>query len=66
VIRVFQLALLLAFIIPFGMAVRYGVESLSDNWRFFGFGIVVGIGISMLLDRWSDRIRQRAGSARGD
>ncbi len=65
--RLIQIALLLAIIIPFGMAVRWGVEGLGQRGLDFGTGIVVGIMICYALWMWSDRIRQReGGERRGD
>lgn len=66
-IRLIQIALLLAVIIPFGMAVRWGVEGLGQRGLDFGTGIGVGMMICYALWMWSDRIRQRDGvGRRGD
>lgn len=63
-IRLIQIALLLAIIIPFGMAVRWGVGSLSDYWRDMAFAGLVGFVLCYGLWHWSDR--QRENSSRGD
>lgn len=58
-IRLVQIALLLAIIIPFGMAVRWGVGELPSAAVWFGAGIPAGMAISMLLDKWDRRIKER-------
>lgn len=63
-IRVVQIALLFAIIIPFGMAVRAGVHSLSDYWRDMAFAGLVGFMLCFALWRWDERIRQRAGDVK--
>lgn len=65
-IRLIQIVLLFAIIIPFGMAVRWGVLQLPDAAVWFGAGIPAGMAISMLLDKWDRSIRQREGARRGD
>lgn len=63
-IRVVQIALLLAIVIPFGMAVRAGVHSLSDYWKDMAFAGLVGFILCFALWRWDERIRQREGGDR--
>ncbi len=63
-IRLIQIALLLAIIIPFGMAVRGGVGTLSDYWLDMGIAALVGFGTCFALWRWDERIRQREGDDR--
>ncbi len=57
--RVIQIALLLAIIIPFGIAVRWGVEMLPRDLVMIGAGVPIGLAIGMALDRWSARIKER-------
>ena len=57
--RLVQIALLLAIVIPFGMAVRWGVGNLGQRGLDFGSGIVVGLVIAYALWRWDDRIKER-------
>jgi hypothetical protein len=64
-IRLVQIALLLAIIIPFGIAVRWGVEGLPEAARWFGAGIPVGMAIMLALNAWDRRQRDGAGR-RGD
>lgn len=64
-IRIVQIALLIAIVIPFGMLVRYGVEGLGQRGLDFGSGIVVGIVICYAFWMWDNRTRQGAGN-RGD
>lgn len=59
-IRLVQIALLLAIIIPFGVAVRAGVEMLPRDLIMFGAGIPAGVGLSMLLDAWDRRRKARS------
>ena len=64
VIRIVQIALLIAIIIPFGVAVRWGVERLGQRGLDFGSGIVLGLRIGYALWRWDERIKER--HRRGD
>lgn len=57
--RLIQIVLLFAIIIPFGMAVQWGVESLPDRGKDIGFGIVIGLWIAYALWCWDDRIKER-------
>lgn len=60
-IRIVQLALLIAIVVPFGMAVRAGVHSLSDYWKDMAFAGLVGFMLCFVLWWWDKRIRQREG-----
>lgn len=57
--RSLQFALLLAIVIPFGMAVKWGVGNLDQRGLDFGSGIVVGLLLGLALWRWEDRIKER-------
>ena len=61
-IRAIQIALLLAVIVPFAWAVKSGVSMLPRDLVMIGAGIPIGLGLSMLLDKWDARIRQRDGT----
>lgn len=63
-IRLIQIALLLAIIVPFGIAVRWGVGSLSDYWLDMGVAALIGFAACYGLWQWNDR--QRENSSRGD
>lgn len=58
-IRLIQIALLLAIIIPFGWAVKWGVMSLPEYWRDMGFAALVGFFLCWLLWQWDNRIKER-------
>lgn len=65
--RLIQIALLLAIIIPFGMAVRAFHDGLPDSGRDVWTGIVIGFLLCYALWRWDERTRQRDGAdRRGD
>lgn len=57
--RIVQIALLLAIVIPFGVAVRWGVSRLSDYWLDLGFAALIGFALCYALWRWDDRIKER-------
>lgn len=63
-IRVIQIALLLAVMIPFAWLVKSGTANLSPRWLDFFGGVWVGLIICYGLWRWDDR--QRAGNSRSD
>lgn len=63
-IRIVQIGLLLAVMVPFAWLVKSGVANLSPRWLDFLSGIPVGMLICYGLWRWDDR--QRAGSNRSD
>jgi len=66
-IRIVQIALLLAVMIPLGMAIRWGVTGLPERGKDIGFGVVIGIAICYAFWMWDNRIRQREGAdRRGD
>ena len=66
-IRLVQVALLLAIVIPFGMAVRAFHAGIGDSGRDIWTGIVIGFLICYALWKWDERIRQREGAdRRGD
>ena len=60
-IRLIQIALLLAIMIPFGMAVRAFHAGISDSGRDIWTGMLIGFAICYALWRWDERIRQREG-----
>jgi hypothetical protein len=59
VIRFFQIALLLAIIVPFSWAVKSGVMSLSKYHLDLATAALVGFILCYALWRWDERIRQR-------
>ena len=59
--RLIQFAILLASIIPFGMAVRWGGDQLPERAKDVSFGIFLGILIAYALWRWHERIKERQG-----
>lgn len=58
-IRLIQIALLLAIIIPFGMAVRWGVGMLSDYWLDMGVAALVGFGACYALWQMDNRAKRQ-------
>lgn len=58
-IRVVQIALLLAVVIPFGIAVRWGVDSMTPYWRDMAFAGLVGFCLCYALWHWDTRSRRR-------
>jgi hypothetical protein len=65
-IRIIQIALLLAVMIPFAWMVKSGVRGLSDYWLDIGVAAVAGFLVCFALWRWDERIRQRSGRSRSD
>lgn len=57
--RLIYIALLLAIIIPFGMAVRWGVDQMPEAGGWFGLGLLMGILITYALWMWDNRIKER-------
>lgn len=59
-IRIIQIALLFAVMIPFGIAVKWGVSNLpAKEAAWFGLGLLSGMGIYQALWSWHDRIKER-------
>lgn len=58
-IRIVQFALLLAIIIPFGILVRAGVDSLTPDWRDTLFAGLVGFCLCYALWHWDTRPGRR-------
>jgi len=63
-IRFVQIALLLAVMIPLGMAVNWGHGLLPNEAKWFLGGVPLGIGICYAFWMWDNRIRQREGAGR--
>lgn len=63
-IRIVQIALLIAIIVPFGMLVSAGHGMLPNEAKWLLAGIPIGVGLSMFLDKWDRSIRQREGAGR--
>lgn len=61
-IRIIQIGLLLAVMIPFAWLVKGGVQGLSSYWLDMGTAALVGFGLCYALWRWDARIRQRDGT----
>ena len=57
--RLVQIALLIAIVIPFGMAVRWVDGQLPTRIQDVLTGIPIGIAICYALWRWDDRIKER-------
>lgn len=62
-IRIVQIALLIAAVITLGMALKALHAGISDSGRDIWTGIVIGFLICYALWRWDDRIRQRDGKS---
>ncbi len=57
--RLVQIVLLFAIMIPFGIAVQWGVNLLPRDLALVAGGIPIGIGIAYALWCWDDRIKER-------
>lgn len=62
--RLFQVALLILFMIPVAWLIRSGHSMLSNEMKWFAAGIPAGMAIMLGLNAWDRRIRQRDGSER--
>jgi hypothetical protein len=61
-IRVVQLALFFAIMIPFAMGVKWSVGFLDQHELDIATGIIIGMAISLALQSWDERLRRRAGT----
>jgi putative effector of murein hydrolase LrgA (UPF0299 family) len=61
-IRVVQLALFFAIMIPFAMGVKWSVGFLDQRGLDIATGIIIGMAISLALQSWDERLRRRAGT----
>lgn len=58
-IRIVQTALLLAIVIPFGIAVRWADGQLPQRVQDVLTGVPIGMAICYALWMWDNRIKQR-------
>lgn len=65
-IRLVQIALLIAVMAPIAWAIKSGHAMLPDEAKWFVGGIPVGIAICYAFWMWDNRIRQREGGRSGD
>ena len=66
-IRIVQIVLLIAIMVPFGWGVRWVHGELGQSGKDIWLGAVIGFVICYGLWRWHDRIKERqsAGANRG-
>jgi hypothetical protein len=58
--RLTQIALLIAIIVPFGLAVRAFQQSLGQSGNDIWLGVVIGFVLCFCLWKWDDKIKERA------